>query len=115
MDRARVFAIAAALTFATGCGSPSPVEVRGANLLLTVALGADVRITLQTIGPGEYAAPPTISAPFIRFESVSLKSPYVPAGPTQEFRFRAEARGRAIVTFTNTYSGRTVDDTVVVR
>lgn len=70
---------------------------------------------LQTVGPGEYESPPSVSSPALRFLDESLVSPSVPAGPTQLFRFRAEARGTAVVTFYDTGDDPTVEDTVLVR
>ncbi len=98
-----------------GCDSQSVVAVRGAyETLRSVPVGTDVRITLQTVGPGEYTAPPQVSSAALRYESVRLLSPYVPAGPTQEFRFRAVSPGQAIVVFNHTGYNATITDTVVV-
>jgi len=66
---------------------------------LRVALGQELDITLQTIGPGRYDSLPAISSPAIRFLDMSFVGPAVPAGPTQLFRFKAEARGQAVVSF----------------
>src|SRR5512139_3748108 len=103
--------IAAVTVVLAACNSQSVIAVRGADeTLRTVPVGADVRITLQNVGPGEYTAPPQVSSTALRYESVSLVSPYVPAGPTQEFRFRAVSRGQAIVVFTHTGYNATVTD-----
>lgn len=51
----------------------------------------------------------------IRFLDVAFVSPFVPAGPTQRLRFKAEAPGHAIVTFRHSGSTPMVSDTVEVR
>lgn len=87
----------------------------------SIKTGQTLALTLQTIGPGEYARPPSISSASLSFVDVSLVTPAVPAGVTQRFRFRAEAPGRAIITFEHTGQGSdsgaglTVQDTVEVR
>jgi hypothetical protein len=70
-------------------------------------------IRLQTVGPGEYEAP-GISSPAVRFTGVSLVPPFVPAGPTQVFRFQALNPGRATLTFHHSGMSPDVSDTVVV-
>jgi hypothetical protein len=87
---------------------------------LTVKVGQTLELTLQAIGPGEYASPPTISSASIRFVDVSLVTPAVPAGVTQRFRFHAGTPGRAVITFQHSGqssdpgAGLTVQDTVDV-
>jgi hypothetical protein len=51
----------------------------------------------------------------VHFLDASLVGPYVPAGPTQQFRFAALVPGKAIVVFQNTGMTTTVEDTVNVR
>jgi hypothetical protein len=80
-----------------------------------VSVGEELSITLQTIGPGEYQSPPAVSSSAVRFLDVAYVSPSVPAGPTQRFRFKAEAPGHAIVTFRHSGSTPMVSDTVEVR
>lgn len=107
----------AALAF-LGCRAENAIAVLGPDApthSVSVRLGTEVRRKLQTIGPGEYRNPPTISSPSLRFEGVVLAGPYVPAGVTQEFRFKAVAKGQAVVTFTHTENGPTIEDTVNVR
>ena len=77
--------------------------------------GTEFTVTLQTIGPGEYSSPPSVSSAAVHFHDVSLVSPYVPAGPTQQFRFAAMMPGKAIVVFQHTGFTPTVEDTVNVR
>src|SRR6266851_1748118 len=82
-----------------GYGAPagSPGAAPGTKISLTMAetgqtikvpVGDEVDITLQTIGPGQYASP-TVSSPAVRFLGVSEVGPAIPAGPTQLFRFQA--------------------------
>jgi len=99
----------AAVFFTTlGCGAKNPVSVSirsNASQTLTVPAGTEFSVTLQAIGPGEYASPPTVSSGVVHFLGVSLVGPYVPAGPTQQFRFNATTRGNAIIVFRYTATG----------
>ena len=116
----RVVPIFAILT-AAACGGTNPVSVSiksNSNQTLTVPAGSEFRVTLQTIGSGDYGSPPTVSSGAVQFLDVSLVGPYVPAGPTQQFRFNAVTRGTAIVVFKHTSDLLTqlpVEDTVQVR
>jgi hypothetical protein len=98
-----------------GCGG-SPTEVNGSRgQTLSVTAGQELSLTLQSIGPGEYVSPPTVSSSALSFLDVQLVGPAVPAGVTQRFRFAALRHGRAIVVFHHTGQSRTVEDTVDVR
>src|SRR5918912_123764 len=99
------------------CGARSIVslDVGERNTRLTAHMGDRIDITLQTVGPGEYATPPAISSPAVAFVNVDYCGAPVPAGPTQCFHFRASSRGNAIVSFTHTGSNPTVQDTIDVR
>lgn len=104
------------LTLLLACGSeepasPDPDDNRGETI--RVIASEVFGVTLQTIGPGEYASPPLISSPAVRFLQVTLLEP-VPAGPTQRFRFQAVQSGRAVITFRHTGQGPTIQDTVEV-
>jgi len=101
--------------FAVGCNADSVVNVDTSELNRTieVSVGSQVAVTLQTIGPGEFAAP-ELSSPSLRFLNVEYVNP-VPAGPTQRFTFFADARGTSVVVFRHTASNRIVQDTVVVK
>jgi hypothetical protein len=114
---ARVVPVLPILTaFACGENNPVAVAIKGnSNQSLTVATGTRFTVTLQTIGPGEYSAPPAVSSGAVHFVDVSLVSPYVPAGPTQRFRFEATSSGKAIIVFQHTGENRAVEDTVNVR
>ena len=101
------------LLLSEGCSSP--LEVNGApSRTLSLLAGQEVEVKLQTIGPGEYSSPPSISSSAVRFLGVSLVGPYVPAGPTQVFRFMAVAPGQAMVAFHHTGIDPEVDDTMNV-
>ncbi len=92
-----------------------PLEVNGAPpRTLALQVGQEVDMRLQTVGPGEYSSPPTISSSAVRFLGASVVGPYVPAGPTQVFRFMAVARGQAVVTFHHTDDDPEVRDTMNV-
>lgn len=107
-----------AIVTASACGETNPVSVSikgSTSQSLTVTAGTPFSVTLQTIGPGEYISPPTVSSGAVHFLDVSLVSPYVPAGPTQRFRFDATARGKAIIVFQHTGNNRAVEDTIDVR
>jgi hypothetical protein len=113
-----VIAFAALLTAlpVISCGSaPTAVELRAGEHSLTVTPGTEFIVTLQTVGPGEYSSPPTISAPIVRYEGVSEAGVAVPAGPTQLFRLLALSRGEAVIAFTHTGMDATIQDTVLVR
>ncbi len=82
---------------------------------ITVGLGQEVRITLQTIGPGNYDSLPALSSTAVRFLDMAYLGPFVPAGPTQLFRFSAVARGTTIIVFHSSDMNPAVQDTVIVR
>src|SRR5512138_167157 len=82
-----------------GCGQ-GPFEANGIpSQSLSIKAGRELDLTLQTIGPGEYASPPSVSSDVLRFLDVRLVTPPVPAGVTQRFRFEAVAPGRAVIVF----------------
>ena len=114
---ARVVPILTILT-ALACGGSNPVSVaiRGdTSQSLTVPAGTEFTVTLQTIGPGEYSSPPSVSSAAVRFLDAAQVSFAVPGGATQQFRFAAMVPGKAIVVFQNTGMSTTVQDTVNVR
>ena len=84
----------------------------GRQVVATV--GQEIEITLQTIGPGSYEETPQISSPAIRFENVHLRQPYLPAGPTQVYVFRAAAKGKAEIQIRHINSEPNVRPTFVV-
>jgi hypothetical protein len=102
--------------FLAGCGSGTLTESSGAGEHdFSIAAGQELEIRLQSIGPGEYRSPPSVSSSAIRFRDVRLAAPHVPAGVTQLFRFRAVGRGRAIVVFRHGERSPTVIATVDVQ
>jgi hypothetical protein len=115
MNASRLYAsLVGAVALLAACG-PEPLAVHGApDRTLDVAVGQELDVTLQTVGPGEYESPPSISSHALQYLSVVLVSPYVPAGPTQQFRFKAEAPGQAIVVFQHSGNNPTISDTVNV-
>lgn len=101
---------------ASGCNAERIVALPGAETHhVDVAMGDLVDITLRAIALGSYISPPAISSPVIVLLSVTDPDKFpVPAGPAQQFRFRAVAPGMAVVTFTPAEPGPTVVDTIVV-
>jgi len=98
------------------CASDRLVSTSGyPSRALSVSVGQQLDLTLQTVGPGQYASPPTVSSAAVVFLGDSLVGPPVPAGPTQLFWFRAAAPGQSVVTFRHTWQNPTVVDTVQVR
>src|SRR4051812_723747 len=88
-----------------GCGQ-GPLEANGVpSQALSIKAGRELELTLQTIGPGEYASPPVVSSAAVRFLDVRLVAPAVPAGLTQRFRFEAARPGVAIIVFQHTAQG----------
>ena len=97
-----------------GCGQ-GPFEANGIpSQTLSMMAGRELDLTLQTIGPGEYVSPPSVSSAVLRFLSVRLVTPPVPAGVTQRFRFEAVAPGTAVIVFHHTDDDPTIEDTVDV-
>jgi len=95
---------------------PFEVSASGATTTnISVPRGSVVQIQLQSVGPGAYLSPPLISSAVLRFDTVAVIGPPIPSGQTQEFRFRAVAAGRAIVTFSHSDHNAPVTDTITVR
>src|SRR5436190_21146454 len=61
--------------------------------------GQDILITVGNVGPAQYATPPQLTSSAVTYLGVEVVAPFTPAGPTQQFRFRAAHPGEAIVTF----------------
>jgi hypothetical protein len=55
-----------------------------------------------------------VSSGVVQFLDVSEVGPFVPAGPTQRFRFYATTRGQAVIVFQHTGNDPQVKDTVDV-
>jgi hypothetical protein len=79
-------------------GGGNRISLSGADdgRVVTAASGAEIDITLQTIGFGCYASP-KLSSRAVRFASMEGVNPPVFAGPTQRFRFEAVAPGRVTI------------------
>ena len=118
VDALRCVASIVASVLLAACGGDNPVAISitgSTSRTFTVPAGSQFSVTLQTIGPGEYSSPPALSSSAVEFRDVADVSPYVPAGPTQRFRFLAAGPGSAIVRFTHTDRNPMVEDTVLVR
>jgi hypothetical protein len=98
-----------------GCG-PDVLEANGSNSqAFSLRAGQELQLTLQTVGPGEYASPPDVSSPeVVRFLDARLVTPAVPAGPTQQFRFQALRSGETVIVFHHTAQAADVQDTIRV-
>jgi hypothetical protein len=94
------------------------VPADGRSRTADATVGQDIDVTLQNVGPAVYESPPTISSGAVAYLGVDVVPPYLPAGPTQRFRFRAASAGQAIITFRRMLGGSlvsVVEDTVQVR
>ena len=104
----------------SGCHARGPFEAQGApGRTWTLSSGQDLRITVSTVGPGEFVSPPSISGTAVVFVDVSYTGPAVPSGVSQLFRFSAVRNGTSVITFHHSSSPPNtiadVVDTVVVR
>jgi hypothetical protein len=109
------FSLSLALAL-TACSSDTPTGVNAApGRTFAVTVGGEVQLRLQSIGPGEYLAPPQLSSMNARFVGVSLVGPAVPAGVTQRFSFVGVAPGTTVVTFVHSGSAATIVDTLHVQ
>lgn len=115
--RAMLLALVVVAPIGAACRTDSIVSLSAAerNRRVSAHVGDQITVTLQTIGPGAYGSPPQISSPAVTFVDEDGCGVAVPAGPTQCFRFRAAARGQALLTFTHTGTNPPVQDTVDVR
>ena len=84
--------------FGLGCGCSHERLITLTNSdsgrSVAAAVGDEIDVTLQTIGPGQYGIP-TLSSKSVRFLGVSLTGSPNPGGPRQLLRFKATAAGRA--------------------
>ena len=106
----------------TNCGSPSSPSAKVWRLdsgdngrLLSVGVGDEIEVTLQTIGPGQYDEHPGVSAPAVVFAKVSMPFPPNPGGPRQLFQFTAAAAGQAAISISHTFQNLRFEITVDVR
>ena len=107
--------IALAVLAQLACDSSDPLGTQVTGSHAEVMLGQEFYLRLQTIGPGEYTSPPTLSADNLRFLGVTLLRPHVPAGVTQAFHFKAVARGPVVVTLQHTEAAPLIVDTIDVQ
>jgi hypothetical protein len=106
---------AIALGALTAC-SNGPTELNaGPGRTLSVMVGEELDLRVQSIGPGEYVAPPQLSSGALKYLKVEQVGPYVPAGVTQLFHFRGAAKGTTIISFQHTGNSAPIVDTVDVR
>jgi len=114
---ARTFLLPGCLVLALANCGQAPLEANGyPSHSLSIKSGRELELTLQTIGPGEYASPPVVSSPAVRFLEVALVTPAVPGGPTQRFTITAVSPGVAVVVFHHTVqTSTTVEDTINVQ
>jgi hypothetical protein len=115
----------AVVVAAVGCteqmpGTGTPIVLSYApSQTVNLVVGQELDITVGTLGPGSYDAP-TISPSILQLlaGNGAIVTPVTPGGPTQVFRFRAQAAGQAIITLgqsgRTTFRSDTVRDTVVV-
>ncbi len=88
-----------AFVVGAGCGasqSHRQISLQNSDTgrTVAVAVGDELDVTLQTVGPGQYGTP-SLSSASVQFLGVSLAGAPNPGGPTQLFRFEASAPGRA--------------------
>jgi hypothetical protein len=115
-----------ALTFSSNAAAQTPSDAPQSRLQI-LALNHDndgqhlqatvdepIEITLQSVGPRQWG-PPQVSSSAVRFEHVMLKTPVIPAGPTQLFIFDAAAAGEAKIRIPYGDSGNVFSVTVQVR
>jgi len=81
---------------------------------LRIAVGQELDLTFQTIGPGEYESPPSISSSSLQFLDVTAFRPAPRAGLAQRFRFKGAIPGRAIVVIHHSGKSPVIRDTVNV-
>ncbi len=110
----RISAWVAALGLVVACNADRSVSPYPGGPV-TAAVGQDFSLTVHTLGPGQYVSPPTISSSAVRFLSDSIVGPITPAGPNQQFLFRAVSVGQATITFHHTGDNPTIEAVVQVR
>ena len=81
---------------------------------LRIAVGQELDLTFQTIGPGEYESRPSISSSSLQFLDVTAFRPAPRAGLAQRFRFKGAIPGQAIVVIHHSGNSPVIRDTVNV-
>ena len=108
--------VGAALAFALGACTKEPLAVRSTqSQTFKITVGQELDLTVGTVGPGQYEAPPSISSNALQFLDAAIVGPYTPGGPQQLFRFKGQTRGTAVVVIQHSSGGPTIQDTVDVR
>jgi len=82
---------------------------------LRIAVGEELDLTLQTVGPGEYQSPPSVSSSSLQFLDATPITPTSRWGIAQVFRFKGVASGQAIVVIRHSGNSPVMSDTVNVR
>lgn len=121
--RRKLFVVATIAALGTAnCASPTHPSAKvwdfnsGDNgRLLSIGLGDELDVTLQTIGPGQYDEHPSVSFPGVVFSKVSLLTPPNPGGPRQLFQFTAVAAGHAVIAIPHTFQNSRFEIAVDVR
>jgi hypothetical protein len=83
------------------------------NKTVAAAVGQEIDVTLQTIGPGQFAAP-ELSSAALAFIGMSFPAVQDPGGPTQVYRFNAVSSGTAVITIRHTVADMVFTVTVTV-
>ena len=91
------------------------VEYASPSRTILVAVGDDLRLTVRTVGPGDFDTAPAVTGDAVLFTQSKLSDVQVPAGPTRDYYFQVPHRGTAIVRFENTASSVVIVDTLVVQ
>ena len=114
-------ALSAAGAGACNVFEPRPVEVNGETATsFSVAVGREIDLSMQTIGPGSYAVPPTLAGSAVAYLEVTMRL-QDPGGLTQVFHFRGVEPGTTVITFeqidnnTPGFPHVNIVDTVTVR
>ena len=100
---------------ASGSAKQQVLSLNGTDSgkLVSAKVGREIMITLQTIGPGEYAAP-RVSSASIRFEGTYFPKGQNPGGPKQVYRFIAAVAGQGKLAIPHTGNNPTYQITIQV-
>jgi hypothetical protein len=117
---AKVFVCSSVLLLSAACASDTVVTVPNDTVSRTIdaAVGQEIHITLGNVGPALYESPPEVSSSAVNYLGVEVVPPFTPAGPNQQFQFRAVRPGDVVVQFRRVLDGSVVSvvkDTIRVR
>jgi hypothetical protein len=90
-----------------------PLTMEDLEKTVSAALGQEIDVTLQTIGPGQFAAP-ELSSSAVEFIEMSFPPNQNPGGPTQLYRFNAVSSGTVVITIKHTVADSVFTVTVTV-